>query len=186
MRRADLARWCAALVLAGVVGPRAATAEPLPTGRIGAVLGGKTGTGALSSRLGLGFAAGFEAGYAPLRPTQTIGLGVDWAITWTYFLSGSAPVSDKLRMVEFDLGARLRLVVGPRRTTVLFVGGGAQLARTNEPVFDVGTRSYVGPWGAAGVERSLLGAVVTGSLRFGVLANGQGTLGLMLGVGFGR
>ena len=84
------------------------------------------------------------------------------------------------------LGARVRLMLGPRRRTVVFLGGGGALTRTNEPLFAGGDRSYLGPWGAIGVESLPLGVLVTASLRFSVIRDGQGTVGLMLSVGAGR
>ena len=91
-----------------------------------------------------------------------------------------------MAMVEFDAGARIRMMPGPRRRTVLFVGGGAALIRTNEALFNDGDRSYLGPWGAIGVETLAFGVVATGSVRFGAIRDGQGTVGLMLSVGAGR
>jgi hypothetical protein len=163
-----------------------AAGDPLPTGRVSAVIGAKTGTGSLASSIGNGFALGFEACYAPLAPPQTIGFGVTWSTVWSYYGTGSARIADSLAMVELDLGVRLRLLVGTRRDTVVFLGGGANLVRTNEPLFDGGDRSSLGPWGSAGIEGARFGWVFAASLRFGAIENGQGTLGILFTVGKGR
>ncbi len=176
---------CASVVAAVALAAPAA-AEPLPSGRVSIVGGVRTGTSSLYSSLGTGGVLGFEAAYAPLRAPQTIGLGLTWSLLWSSFGSGSARIADSMAMVEFDAGARIRMMPGPRRRTVLFVGGGAALIRTNEALFADGDRSYLGPWGAVGVETVVLGVVATGSVRFGAIRDGQGTVGLMLSLGLGR
>ncbi len=175
-----------ACVVAALALAAPATAEPLPAGRVSFVGGLRTGTGSLYSSIGTGGVLGFEAAYAPLRAPQTIGLGLTWSLLWSYYGSGSARIVDSMAMVEFDAGARIRMMPGPRRRTVLFVGGGAALIRTNEALFNDGDRSYLGPWGAIGVETLAFGLVATGSVRFGAIRDGQGTVGLMLSVGAGR
>ncbi len=178
---------CACIVAAAALAaPATATAEPLPAGRVSFVGGVRTGTGSLYSSIGTGAVLGFEAAYAPLRAPQTIGLGLTWSLLWSYYGSGSARIVDSMAMVEFDAGARIRMMPGPRRRTVLFVGGGAALIRTNEALFADGDRSYLGPWGAVGVETLAFGLVATASVRFGAIRDGQGTVGLMLSVGSGR
>ena len=186
-RAPTLARAAALAATLVAMAPAApAAAEPLPAGRVSAVLGGRTGTGSLYSSIGAGVAWGFEAAYAPLRAPQTIGVGVTWSMLWSYYWGDSAPVSDAMRMVELDLGARVRMMLGTHRRTVLFVGGGPTLIRTNDPLFADGGRSDLGPWGAVGVETGRFGEVVTASLRYAVIRDGQGTVGLMLSVGAGR
>ncbi|MBK9032083.1 MAG: hypothetical protein IPL61_12320 [Myxococcales bacterium] len=194
MPRSVRARACLPPVLAGLVvaalastaAPPRARAEPLPAGRIAGVIGARTGTGSLYNSIGTGLVVGIQAGYAPLRAPQTIGLGLSWSLLWSYYGSGSARVADSMAMVELDAGVRVRMMLGPRRRNVVFVGGGAALTRTNEPLFAGDDRSYVGPWGAIGVEGLPLGALVSASVRFGVIGDGQGTIGLMLSAGVGR
>jgi hypothetical protein len=180
----------AALLLGAMAATAAADeprpSEPLPAGRLLAVVSARTGTGALYNSLGVGWGIGLEAGYAPLRSPQTVGLGLSWSIAWSSYGSGSARIADSLSMVELDAGARMRLMLGTRRRSVLWIGGGAALVRTNEPLFTTGDRSYVGPWGAVGLESLVLGLLVTPSLRFGDIDGGRGTLSLSLAIGSGR
>lgn len=173
-------------LLVGVSSARTVAAEPLPPARVSAVIGGKYGTGALADRIGGGLVWGFTAAYAPLRAPQTIGIGLTWSILWSDFLDGSARVADKLETVEFDAGLRLRLMVGARRRTVAYLGGGGVLTRSNEPIFDGDSRSYLGPWGGFGVETTGLGLVVTADARFAVLDSSRGTLAITLSVGLGK
>ena len=177
------------IVLVLAVAPAAAAAEPLPSGRIALAVGIKSGTGALAGSIGRGYAVGFEAGYAPMTRTQRVGWGASWSTTWSYYWSGSARVADEMKILEMDAGLRLRVALGARKRQVLFLGGGGALLRTNEPVFADGDRTKVGPWGGAGVEGRdpIFGAVVIAvSVRYGLIRDGQGTLGVMLSVGSGR
>lgn len=165
-----------------------AAADPLPTGRVSATTGVKTGTGALASSIGFGFAAGFEAGYAPMTRNQRVGWGATWSTTWSYYFGGSARIADMMRMVEMDAGVRVRVALGARKRQVMFLGGGGTLIRTNEPIFDGDDRTQVGPWGGAGVEGRdpLFGKVlVSVAVRYALIRDGQGTLGLMLTLGGG-
>lgn len=186
-----------ACVVAAMALAAPATAEPMPAGRVSLVSGVRTGTGSLYTSIGTGWVMGVEAGYAPLRAPQTIGLGLTWSLLWSSHGSGSARILDQLQMVELDVGARVRMMLGPRRRTVLFVGGGAALIRTNEALFADGDRSLFGPWGAVGIERMVFVSLrpvlpvsfetlMTTSARFGAIRDGQGTAGLMLSFGFGR
>ena len=172
----------AALVLV-VAAP--AAADPMPTGRVSGQVGVKAATGGFASRLGLGSAFGLEAAYQPLRPDQSIGLGLSWFTTWSYYGAGSARVADSLAMLELGVGVRARVPLGVRRRQVLFLGGGLALIRTNEPPIEGGDRSYVGPWATAGVEGMLLGAQIGVEARYVVTATDDGTIGFLLSVGFG-
>ncbi len=176
----------AAVAAALSAGPSDAIGEPLPPARVSAIAGGKLGTGALFDQLGAGLVWGFEGAYAPLRAPQTIGLGVTWSVLWSDFFGGSARVADAWKTVEFDLGLRLRLMIGARRRAVAYLAGGAVLTRANESPFADDDRSFIGPWGGFGLEAGILGLVVTGGARFAVLDQSQGTLALTLSVGLGR
>ena len=195
MRASTVAAVAAALVTAG---PAAAAADRLPTGRVSVQVGAKASTGAFASRMGLGFAYGFEAAYQPLRADQRLGLGLSWATTWSTYGEGSARVagcevlgitwslSNCLAMLEMMVGARVRVPLGVRRRQVLFLGGGVALIRVNEPPVQDGDRSYVGPWAAAGVESLLFGLQVGVEARYVLTSSDDGTIGFLLSVGSGR
>jgi len=132
MRRALVV---AASIVVPVAAPAAAaSAEPLPAGRLSVVGGPRNGTGGLADELGLGYAFGVEAGYQPMSPTQRIGWGASWSTHFSRYGEGSSRVADQLKMVEIDLGLRARVVMGARGRLVLHVGGGGALLRLNEPV----------------------------------------------------
>lgn len=177
-----LARALAAVMALGVAAP--AQADRLPVGRVSLTAGAKHGTGALATSLGFGYAYGLEAGYAATTPAQRIGWGGSWSIVWSDYGADSARVSPTMKVVELDLALRVRVALGTGRQ-VLFLGGGGALVRTNEPLFDGGDRSHVGPMGLAGIEGSIRGFLVAATLRYGVVRDGQGTLGLQLSVGRG-
>lgn len=179
----------AAVMAAVALAAPATAAADLPAGRIAIAGGVKSGTGRLASSIGLGYAIGFEAGYAPMERNQRVGIGGSWATTWSYYRGGSARVADEMRMLEMDLGVRIRVALGARKRQVMFFGGGGSLIRTNEPVFDDGDRTEYGPWGAAGIEGRdpVFGAVLTAvTMRYAVIRDGQGTLSVMLSIGGGR
>lgn len=173
-------------VAAAATTARAEPSEPLPAGRLAVIAGVRTGTGSLYNSIGTGGVLGFEAGYAPLRAPQTIGIGLSWSILWSYYGDGSARIADSMSMVELDAGVRVRLMLGARRRSVVYVGGGPALTRTNEPLFADGDRSYLAGWGAIGVETLPFGLLVTTSVRFAAIDNGRGTIGLMFSLGSGR
>jgi hypothetical protein len=176
----------AALVLAVASGaPRAVRADPMPTGRVSGQAGIKAATGSFASRLGVGYAFGFEAAYQPLRPDQSIGVALSWFTTWSHFGEGSARVAGSLAMLELGAGARLRAPLGVRRRQVIFLGGGLGLIRLNEPVVEDGDRSYVGWWANGGIEGVLFGAQVGLEARYVVTRTDDGTIAFLLSVGFG-
>ncbi len=162
-----------------------AAADPLPPGRLSAVLGARNGTGGLAGELGMGYALGVEAGFMPMGPTQNVGWGATWSTQFSWYGDGSARVADQLAMVEMDLGLRARIVLGTRRRLVGHVGGGGALLRLNEPVVRDGDRDQVGPWGTAGVEFGGVGFVWGFALRYATIIDGSGTIGLQLTVGRG-
>ncbi|HVV85388.1 MAG TPA: hypothetical protein VHE35_20145 [Kofleriaceae bacterium] len=175
----------AALAAAALAAPRVAAADPMPLGRVSGQVGMKAGTGAFAARLGTGFAFGFEAAYQPLGADQSIGLGLSWSTTWSYYGAGSARVADSLAMLEMAAGVRVRVPLGAHRRQVLFLGGGGAIIRANEPPVGDGDRTYLGPWAAAGVEFMLLGAQVGVEARYVLARSQDGTLGAMLSIGFG-
>lgn len=182
--RAAAVAWLGAIGLAAATAP-AASADPMPSGRISGQVGLKAATGGFAARLGTGYAFGLEAAYQPMRPDQSIGLGLSWSTTWSYYGAGSARVADGLAMLELEAGVRARVPLGAMRSQVLFLAGGAALIRVNEPPVVDGERAYLGPWAAAGVEGMLFGAQLGLEARYVVARSDDGTIGLLLSVGFG-
>ena len=175
--------WVALAVLALAATP--AAADPMPSGRVSGQVGLKAATGAFAARLGLGWAFGFEAAYQPMRPDQSIGLGLSWSTTWSYYGADSARGADSLSMLELGAGVRARVPLGARRSQVLFLGGGVALVRTNEPPVVDGDRSYLGPWAAAGIEAQAYGTQFGVEARYVLARTDDGTIGLLLSIGFG-
>lgn len=180
-----------------------AAAEPFRNGRISPHVGVESGTGRYASRLGLGLSAGVEAAWEPMSDSQAVGLGLSWSTTWSYYGSGSARISSQLAMLQLAAGARLRVPLGARRQQVLFFGLGAAMTRTNEAVVVGGERSYLGPWGAFGVQglpgrelwlppivdtvlSPLLDpAQLDVEIRYVVASGNDGTIGLHLSLSYG-
>jgi hypothetical protein len=179
------ARAAAVAVAVAGASARPAAGEPTPAGRVSGQVGLKAATGSFAARLGLGFALGFEAAYQPLRPDQSIGLGLSWSTTWSYYGSGSARIASSLSMLELAAGVRARVPLGVRRRQVLFLGGGAAIIRLNEPPVEDGQRDYLGPWAAGGVEGAFMGVQLGIEARYVVTRTDDGTLGVLLSVGFG-
>lgn len=177
-------------VAVATLGAATAAADPLPAGRLSFVTGLKNGTGRLANDIGLGYAFGFEAGYAPMGLSRRIGWGLSWGTLWSRY-EGGARISGTLSMIELDFGARGRIALGVNRRAVLWLAGGGTILRTNEPFLSDDRRNYVGPFAALGIEgavglpeidwRPIIGL----SARYGLIEDDQGTVALLLAIGGG-
>ena len=173
----------AAVVLALLVATPAA-ADPVPSGRLSAVGGIRTGTGSLDDSFGLGALYGIEAAWEPLPEGRRLGYGIHWNVLFGDFGSDPAAITGDLDILEMGLGARLRIApADPARS--LFLGGGVALLRANAPLPPDDERSYIGGFAGLGIEQLAWSrALLTLELRYG-LFGGPGSLSVLLGVGFG-
>jgi hypothetical protein len=166
-----------ALLLASV-----ARAEPLPSAALELFTGGTSGAGADAKRLGFGVVYGAEASYQPMKTERWWGPTVRWSTLFGRLYEGNAAqVNPPLLTVQMDLAAGVRFRPWASRRRYFTARGGVGLLRTNDPVG--GTREFVGPVAAFGVDQ-YFGTIVTGlDLRYGLIANGPEQLALVLRFG---
>jgi hypothetical protein len=139
----------------------AASADPLPPGSLGAIIGADSGTGADAKVIGASLTWGFEAAWQPMNTDRHLG----WALRWSTMFGGlgqfyqgsAAQIESSLRTVamDFTLGARWRPWASP--TSYLTLRPGVELLRFNEPLPPKMQRSFVGGIGEVGFEHYFLG-----------------------------
>src|SRR6516165_67683 len=124
-----------ALVLAMVLALAArVAADPLPSGMIGPVLGGRQGVGPVEPQFGLGAVLGVEAGWQPMRQQQRVGYALRWRTLFSGYWSADATnVAGDLRVIEMDFGAYARFALGGQARYV-DLGGGWSVLRANVPL----------------------------------------------------
>jgi hypothetical protein len=173
----------ALLVLAAAAPP--ARAEVMPSGRLSALAGVRTGTRYLDEVFGLGVLYGMEAAWEPLPDGRRLGYALHWNVVFGDFGADPAAITGDLDILEMNLGARLRLAPAADPTRTLFFGGGVGLLRANVPLPPDDTRHYVGGFGGLGVQQlAWRRALITVELRYG-LFGGPRSLSVLAGVGFG-
>lgn len=154
----------AALLAAGT-----ASAEPLPPGALEVIGGAVSGTGADAKRLGFGYQIGASAAWQPIDTVRRWGATVRWSVMFAGMYDGTAEqVNPPLRTVTMDLtaGVRIRPWSSPSRYLTARVGGG--LFRSNDPIA-MGSRAYVGPVVAVGLDQYLGNIIVGLDVRYGML-----------------
>jgi len=184
VRPAPLA--AAALVAALAASRPAAAGDDLPRGMIGLVGGVRQGTGAVAPAFGLGMLFGVEAGWQPMSTTQHVGWTARWRVLFSGYLSGQPTnLASSLRVLEMDAGGGIRIAPRPLALRYLFLGGGISMLRSNVPLPPDNHRSYVGGYGAVGLEQWVgTKLLLTFEVRVGQIG-GPNTLTAMAGVKFG-
>lgn len=168
-----------------------AAAEPLPSGTIGVVLGGVSGTGADAKRFGAGVQYGGQASWQPMTTDRRWGWSLRWATLLGRVYGGSAAqIDSKLLTLQMDLtaGLRYRPWSTPRR--YLTARAGLELLRTNEPIStardEAGEmhRAFLGGVASVGLDQyvSTFG-MFNVDIRYGTIGNGPTQLALMVGFG---
>jgi hypothetical protein len=182
-----LAMGLALGVVMGVAMPSARAqreGDALPTGRIGASVGVKQGTGSLGSDFGI--VAGIEAGYHPTRLDQRFSLGGFWAVRRSWFGENPRSIAGGLDLIELDFGARLRVALERGAPRFMVLGAGASLLRANVPLPPDGARHYVGPYASLGFEFYFHDVLIGLEGRYGLLALGPGSFSVLGSVSLGR
>jgi len=150
--------------------------------------GPRQGVGELGNAFDLGFVAGLEANYHPTSTslTSTFGLGVAWSVYFGRFGPGrDAVIDETLKLVEMSFGLRVRKRMGDEELRFLTVGAGVTIMRTNLPVPPNDERLNAGPYMGIGIEGHYKAdTMFSFEVRYGLLANGPGSLSLLLGIAF--
>jgi hypothetical protein len=181
-------RTAAALALitaaAAIAAPRPARAEPLPSGSLGILFGAGGGTGQYAKTLGIGYHQfGAQGAWQPMTTDQRIGWSVKWSFLFgTMYDAESARIDTRLRTLQMDFLAGLRLRPGESRRRYLALRGGVELLRANEPIQPDGQRAFVGPVADAAIEQYAFGAVLFNvDVRYGLIGSGPAEIALLVG-----
>lgn len=170
------------VVLAAV--PGRATAEALPSGSMGLLLGGFAGTGADAKQLGFGYVEplSFHAAWHPMATERRVGWELRWNTIFTTHYSARAAQVDDLQIMQMDLsaGVRVRPAANPRR--YLTLRGGPGLLRANQRIAN--QRAFFGPVAAAGFQQYLVGTLllIDVDVRYGLITNGPSQIVFTAGI----
>lgn len=172
-------RWLLAIALLAT----AAAADPLPSGSIGLVGGGESGTGADAKVIGFGYNVGLMAAWQPMNTDRHIGWAVRWATLFGGLYTGSAAqIESTLRTVHMDFTAGVRYRPWASPSSYLTLRGGAEMLRTNEPLPPQMHRSFVGGIAELGVEHYIGPALFDVDLRYGLVGSEPSNVALLFGV----
>jgi len=163
---------------------RPAGAEPLPSGSLGIMFGGGSGTGRYAHSLGIGYYQfGAQAAWQPMTTEQRIGWSLKWSFLFgTMYDADSARIDLYLRTLQMDFLTGLRIRPGESRRLYLALRGGVELFRTNEPVQPDGGRAFVGPVADGAVEWYAFGALLFNvDVRYGLIGSGPAEAALLVG-----
>jgi hypothetical protein len=180
-----LARIAAvAALVAAVAAAPAARGDALPSGSIGIMFGAGGGTGQYARTLGIGYHQfGAQGAWQPMTTEQRIGWSLKWSFLFgTMYDAESARVDLRLRTLQMDFLAGLRIRPGDSRARYLALRGGVELLRANEPIQPDGSRAFVGPVVDAAVEQYAFGAVLFNvDVRYGLIGAGPAEIALLVG-----
>ena len=162
-----------------------AAADPLPSGSLGAVVGGTSGTGADAKVIGAGWTFGANAAWQPMTSDRSWGWAVRWSTLFGRFYSGgAAQISSPLLTVQMDftLGIRYRPWASP--TSYLALRSGVEMLRLNEPLPQPMQRSFVGGIAEVGFERYILGTslLLDVDVRYGLVGSEPANIAVIGGI----
>lgn len=170
----------AVVALALVAGT--ASAEPLPPGSLGLVLGGASGTSADAKKLGAGYAFGVQAAWQPMNTDRHVGWAIRWATTFgNYYGGNAARIDSSLRTVQMDFTAGFRLRPWDTASSYLTLRGGVELFRANEPLPPTMQRSFVGGIAEVGYEHYFGSFLLDVDVRYGLAGSEPSNLALLVG-----
>ncbi|MGE0870858.1 MAG: hypothetical protein AB7P03_19985 [Kofleriaceae bacterium] len=160
-----------------------ASADPLPSGSIGAVFGGTSGTGADARRIGYGFVAGAQATWQPMTTEQRFGWSLKWsAISGLAMWHASAARITDLVTLQFDMVGGLRIRPGLSAGRYLTLRAGPTLFRANQLIPPTMHRAFVGGVANVGFEQHVSGWLFNLDVRYSMLLDGPSAISLVLGV----
>ncbi len=173
----------AAIVLAVGMAGSPASAEPLPPGSIGIVIGAISGAGADAKELGFGYLLGGQAAWQPMSTERRVGPSIKTSVLFgTMYSANAARTSDQLLTLQMDLlvGVRIRPSTSPRRYLTARAGGA--LFRANQVIPPDMQRAFAGPIASVGLEQYLSGWLFNVDVRYGLIGTGPTELGIVFGV----
>jgi hypothetical protein len=149
--------------------PGRASADRLPSGSMGIIVGVVSGTGTDSSRLGYGyvdkfsFQAAWHTGLDPRRAMDSdnrIGLVARWSTIFFASYDASAAQVRDLETVQMDLtlGVRVRAFTSPKN--YFTARGGPALFRANQEIPPTMQRAFIGPVASVGFQHYFLGTLL--------------------------
>jgi len=172
-------RWVLAIALLATT----AAADPLPSGSIGAVIAGDSGTGADAKVIGAGLNFGLQAAWQPMNSDRRLGWAIRWATLFGLFYNGSAAqIESTLRTVHMDFTAGMRYRPWASPSRYLALRGGAEMLRTNEPLPPQMHRSFVGGIAELGFEQYAGPVLFDFDLRYGLLGSEPSNVALFFGL----
>ena len=160
-----------------------ASAEELPPGSLGLVVGVIAGTGADARPLGIGYLLGGQATWQPISTESRIGWSAKSAVVFgTMYSASAARITDELLTLQMDLmiGIRVRPGDSPSRYITARVGGA--LFRANQVIPPDMQRAYAGGVASVGLDQYISGWLFNADVRYGLIGPGPSELGLVLGV----
>ena len=172
-----------ALVAIALVASSAA-ADPLPSGALGVVSGGTSGTGADAKRIGAGyFPFGLQAAWQPMNTDRRFGWAIKWATLFGALYGGTAAqIEPALRTVQMDLTAGFRVRPWASPSRYLTLRGGVEALRTNEPLPPAEHRSFVGGIGEIGLDQYVGGFLFDVDVRYGLIGSEPSNVALLVGI----
>lgn len=163
---------------------RPASAEPLPPGSLGVIVGAASGTGADASRLGFGYQIGGQAAWQPMVTERRLGWAIKWSAAFgTMFGAGAASVGEELKTLHMDLMLGLRVRPGVNPSRYLTLRGGGQLLRANQVVPPTMLRAFAGAVASIGIDQYAYGFLFNIDVRVNQLGTGPTSIALMFGAG---
>ena len=176
---------CIAFVGTGGVALAQEADDNLPAGRIGLRTGVRGGSGLYD--FGFGFTAAVVAGYQPTTRHQRVSWGVEWAAAWSFFeFADTASITGSIRLLEFELGPRMRVRLTSTAQRFVVLGAGVSLTRASVPIPPDNKRAYIGPYISAGIEPKVGDFTLGFDFRYSMLAFGPRTLTLAVTVSVGK
>lgn len=174
----------AALVAVLLLLPTLAAAEPLPSGSLGVMFGGVSGTGADTKHVGYGYYQfGAMAQWQPMSTDRRIGWALRWSFVFgTLYNGDAAKIDDRLRTLQMDATVGLRLRPGSDVSRYLTVRVGPELFRANEQIPPFGQRAFIGGVATFGIEQYIKGTILLDiDVHYGLIGSGPSELGVLFG-----
>jgi hypothetical protein len=163
-----------------------ASAEPMPSGTLGLVFGGISGTGADAKRLGYGVHQfGMQAAWQPMLTERPWGWSIRWGTMFGILWNGdAAQIDSELHTMQMDLTLGLRFRPWKTPSRYLTVRAGGELLRANEPIPPLMQRAFVGGIASVGLDQYISIVQLNFDVRYGMIGNdGPRQLALLVGIG---